>query len=225
MDLELHTFKTFKIYQPKNGYRFSIEPFILAHSLTHIINHQNNKKKIVDFGSGCGIIAILAAKRFQSSTIFAIEQNKTFKVIIKKNLTLNDINNVIIDDIESIKTNSIDIFVSNPPYFTTQGYRFSERYSSEKFSTQVKIEDIIKHAKRVLKNKGTLLLSFHPSRIVELLQILKKHNFGIQYIQPIYGDFDKKACCFIIHSKLSGKDNTQIYEPLFISRDSDWLVI
>ncbi len=212
MKLELHEFYSFKIYQPVDGYRFSHEPFLLAYNET-----LKGKKNIVDFGSGSGIIAILFGMNNRQSVIYAVEKDETYREIITKNVKLNKLENIkIVESIQNIDANSVDLFVSNPPYFNLKGYRPSKKYKLEKFNDELK--DIILGAKRVLKNKGRFKITFHPTRLIELIEVLHKNNFGIKGITPIYGTEKKKACCIIVEALFDSKDHVEFKSPIFLDK-------
>ncbi len=219
MELELHQFKTFKIYQPKDGYRFAAEPFVLTYSLKGF-----KSKVFVDFGSGCGIIAILLAKNNPESKIIAIEKNQKMIEVIKKNIQINGTSNISISKIEDISTNSVDFFITNPPYFTKEAYRIS-KFTEEKFEEDGFLNFMIRSARRVLKNKGILKVSYHPTRLIELLETLKDNKFGTKSILPVYGNDKSKASFLVIDAMLSGKDYVEFLSPLFLSRDTTWLVM
>ncbi|WP_022669968.1 tRNA1(Val) (adenine(37)-N6)-methyltransferase [Hippea alviniae] len=219
MELELHQFSTFKIYQPKDGYRFAIEPFVLAYNLKGL-----KSKVFVDFGSGCGIVAVLLAKNNPESRIIAIEKNQNMIEVIKKNIQINGLCNVSVLEIEDVLTNSVDFFISNPPYFKKGAYRIS-KFIDEKFEEDGFLDFMIKSARRVLKNKGILKVSYHPTRFVELLEVLRKSGFGIKSILPVYGNDKSKASFLVVNAMLSGKDYVEFLPALFLNRDSSWLIM
>ncbi len=209
-DIELTIINNIKIYQPTNGYRFSNEPFILT---MDIFSHN---KVFVDFGSGCGVIAVLTAKTDKSSMVYAVEKNGQMRDLIKKNMMLNNIDNIeIVENFSSIETNSVDCILSNPPYFAKGNYRESNKFFNEKFENDT-LENFFSDAKRVLRNKGTLKISFHPTRIVELIDKLDVFNFGIKSITPVYGQKDKQASFIVVESKFNTKHHTLFKKAIFL---------
>jgi tRNA1Val (adenine37-N6)-methyltransferase len=60
------------IQQTEGGYRFSIEPFLL-------VNFSNllPGTRLLDIGTGCGVIPLLASKKFGLDKIVAIEIQKS----------------------------------------------------------------------------------------------------------------------------------------------------
>jgi len=213
IELELCVFKSFKIYQAKYGYRFSQEPFVLADSID-LVNGN-----IVDFGTGTGIIPILLSLRNANLNIYAVENNTEMLSVIKKNLQINNIKNVKIEtDINNIKNNSMDCIVSNPPYFNKTNYRKSKKYFNEKFESY-DFKENIKMFKKILKNKGLLCFSYHPTRLAEAILNLNKHNFGIKSIQPVYGNIHKSASFVIIKAKLNGKNYINMEKAIYLDKD------
>ncbi len=200
MELELCDFNSIQIYQPKHGYRFSFEPFILTD-----IQIPKHIKIGADIGSGCGIIAILLSKKFYLDKIYAVENNINYIKIIKKNIQQNDIKNIeIIDSIEKIPDNYLDLVISNPPYYTKSAFRLSKKYEFQKFET-LPIEQIFKIVASKIKNNGLFRLSFHSTRLFEICSQLFNNRMGIKSIQPIYGAKNKIAKTCIIESKKTQK--------------------
>ncbi|MGE4546416.1 MAG: tRNA1(Val) (adenine(37)-N6)-methyltransferase [Desulfurella sp.] len=211
MDLDLCDFESVKFYQPKNGYRFTFEPFVLAD-----INITKRIKQLADIGSGCGIIAILLAKKFLIDHIYAVENDLRFIEIIKENLILNNIHNVeIIDNMDKLPNNSLDLVISNPPYYTKSSFRISKKYQMQKFEN-TSLSDMLSKISKKLKNAGVLRLSFHSTRLFELFFELDKNNLGVKNIQPIYGNKSKISKVCIVEAKKNAKAYITIKKPIFL---------
>lgn len=211
MDLDLCDFESVKFYQPKKGYRFTFEPFVLAD-----INITKRIKQLADIGSGCGIIAILLAKKFLIDHIYAVENDLRFIEIIKENLILNNIHNVeIIDNMDKLPNNSLDLVISNPPYYTKSSFRISKKYQMQKFEN-TSLSDMLSKISKKLKNAGVLRLSFHSTRLFELFFELDKNNLGVKNIQPIYGNKSKISKVCIVEAKKNAKAYITIKKPIFL---------
>ncbi len=218
MNLKLTILSIITLYQPSDGYRFSLEPFVIANSIKTKRKHGTGLN-IVDFGSGSGIIALLVAKRFPSSKLYAVEKNSAFREIIAKNISLNRLENIeILNDTGSIKPNSIDIVLSNPPYFRSDSYRPSSRHFSEKFDESMGIDLLLSESRKILKNKGVLIISYHPTRLVELITKLKEYKFGTKSITPAYGSKKSQAQFIVVETQFAGKDHTIIKPPVDLEK-------
>ncbi|OSS41441.1 tRNA (adenine37-N(6))-methyltransferase TrmN6 [Desulfurella amilsii] len=211
MDLDLCDFKLVKVYQPKHGYRFSFEPFVLAD-----INNTKRINEVADIGSGCGIIAILLSKKYSIKHIYAVENDLEFIDIITENLKLNNINNVeVIDSIDKLPNNSLDLVFSNPPYYTKSSFRISKKYETQKFEN-TSLSDMLNKISIKIKNGGLIRLSFHPTRLLELFFELANNNFGVKTIQPIYGKKNKISKACIVEAKKNAKAYITIKTPIFL---------
>ncbi len=213
VDVVLNDFEYFKIYQPKSGYHFSSEPFVLT------CNFELYKSKVfVDFGSGCGVIAVILALKNPHSFIYAIERNKDYLEIIDTNFKVNGIKNAkVVESEADIPTNSVDFFLSNPPYFVSERHRVSLKYKLEKFEAEP-VGSLVGVAKRVLLNKGTFKVTFHPTRVLELIEALKLNNFGLKTVIPVYGNLRKDASFLVVESKLATHDFVVFKPPVFLDK-------
>jgi len=211
METELTILNSLSIYQPKNGYRFSQEPFVLMKNV-----ELRDGYVFLDYGSGCGIISVLAAKVNGNCLVYSLESNSELKQIIEKNRRLNNLSNLsIIDKTDKLQTNSVDMVVSNPPYFLEGSYRKSSKFFNEKFES-VSLVEMLRDIRRVLKNKGILKMSYHPTRLVELLCKLENFGFGVKYITPVYGNKKKEASFLIVESKLGTKNHTVVKKAIYL---------
>ncbi len=57
-----------QIQQSRSGYRFSMDAVIIA----HIADIQSNDR-VLDLGTGCGVISLILAYRHPQSTVFGVE--------------------------------------------------------------------------------------------------------------------------------------------------------
>jgi tRNA1Val (adenine37-N6)-methyltransferase len=72
------------LFQPKTGYRFSLDPIILA---AHV--HPAPGDRIMDIGCGCGILSLILAGRNPDVRITGIEIQKTLARAAQKNVAKN----------------------------------------------------------------------------------------------------------------------------------------
>src|SRR6218665_2043311 len=100
--------------QPDNDYNDDVS--ILQHS--KLLNNQTLKLKILDIGTGSGIIPIVLKKYFPEAEISAIDISENALEMAKKNAEFHKIEiNFIQKDYLNEKLDDIfDIIISNPPY-------------------------------------------------------------------------------------------------------------
>ena len=79
-----------KFVQKKKGYRFSIDAFLLANFIT-----LKKGERLLDIGTGCGIIPIYIAKKGYTNDMLGVEiQDDLFNLAIE-NKRLNNVGNHI----------------------------------------------------------------------------------------------------------------------------------
>lgn len=85
-------------------------------------NNSNNKKSILDIGTGSGCIAISLAKKIPDTDVYALDVSEEALAIASDNANINDVKvNFskcdVLSEIESFKQElNFDVIVSNPPY-------------------------------------------------------------------------------------------------------------
>ena len=109
-----------KVIQSKYGYRFAIDAIILANFV-----HLRRGERVLELGTGCGIILILLALRYlEVREFFGLEIQKRLAHQAKRNIELNGLEEkiqILCADMKNIKglfsPLSFDVVISNPPYF------------------------------------------------------------------------------------------------------------
>ena len=92
-DLE---FKNLKIIQNKNGFCFGIDSILL----TDFAKEMKPKSKVIDLGTGTGIIPILLSKKTKSCNFIGCEIQKEVALMAERSVKINNLENQI--EIENI---------------------------------------------------------------------------------------------------------------------------
>ena len=115
-ELELNNLK---IIQKNDGFCFGIDSVLLSDFARKI----KNNSKVLDLGTGTGILGILLCAKTNLKQITGIEIQKEIADMATRSIQLNnlqkkfDILNCNIKDIDKLlKINSYDAIVTNPPY-------------------------------------------------------------------------------------------------------------
>ena len=166
-----------------------------------IIFNQKNKCKILDIGTGSGLIALILKKYITSSIVHAWDKSPLILKIAKENALKNniEINFKIVDILKNVKVNDkFDIIVSNPPYVDKSEMQFIDE-SIVKYEPHSAIfvegndnlifyKKIIQYSKDALNSDGVLYLECHTDRINFVKNILKINNFkNIKIKEDFFG--------------------------------------
>jgi tRNA1Val (adenine37-N6)-methyltransferase len=178
VEVTLDSIKGIKIFQPKNGYRFSVDALLLENFIS-----AKHLRKGVEFGTGCGIISILLAKRYKNLKILAVEIQKSLAECAIENIKLNGLEDkikIIIEDVRNLKgvfpANKFDFVFSNPPFRKTKTGLISidEGRAVARHEIKISLPGLINTASYLLKNTGKFYLIYHPFRLIEVIGLLQK---------------------------------------------------
>lgn len=214
-------YKNLKIIQNKEGFRFGIDAVILAGFAKNGIN----KSKVLDIGTGTGIISILLAEKTDLQEIIAIDVQKEVCEMARRSVKLNKLENKIkivnqnIKEIEEIlEKNSIDVVITNPPYQKKETGITSEN-EKEKISRHeilCTLEDICKATKHVLKPNGKMYLIHRPERLADIIYSLKNNGLEpkeMKFVEPRSGE---KPNLVLIKAVKGGKSFLKVHKPLIV---------
>lgn len=96
------------------------ETELLVENAIEILKNKNCKVKVLEIGTGSGIISIMLAKEIQDIEIIAVDINEKAIELAKENAlkhnVLNKIDFRLSNLFENIKEENIYMVISNPPY-------------------------------------------------------------------------------------------------------------
>ena len=206
-----------KVWQLIDGFRFSVDPIVLVDFFQGKTNG-----KILDIGSGCGIIPILLATKKNMTNIYGVEIQKISADIFKKNIELNNLTDrikVIEGDVNEIKEgNSFDYIISNPPYMTVDGKKISDNDNKKiaRHEISLNLDKLIKNAKRLLKPRGEIFLVHRSYRTFEISRILEDNKFSVKRVCFVYFDKGRESNLVLIQASKGRKNILKIEDPIFL---------
>ena len=155
-----------------------------------ILSHQLNDIKVLDIGTGSGLIALVLKKHIKNSTVDGWDNSIKALNLAKSNAKKNNINvNFKLNDIfkKDIPKNEYDLIVSNPPYVSYDDYnKIHERVKKYEPNNAIFVNDndllifykiIIKKASISLKKNGLIFFECNEKNIDDVFNVLKDHRF------------------------------------------------
>ena len=217
-DLE---YKGLKIIQDINGFCFGIDSILLSDF------SKNIKKgaKVLDLGTGTGIIATLLCGKTELSEIIGVEVQKEVCEMASRSIKLNKledkfklINDNILNLNKYLNKNSFDAIVTNPPYKkkeTGVENRDIKKLIS-RHEIEASLEDFIKISKDMLKDKGEIYIVHRPERLVDLLFLMRKYRLEPKKIKFVYSNINKSPKLVLIQGVKNAKPFLKVEENLYI---------
>ncbi len=208
------------IYQPTDGFRFGVDAVLLSH-----FANVKPKEKVLDMGTGTGIIPILLAALTKGEHFTGLEIQKKSVEIARCSVSYNKLEDRI-DIVEGDIKNASEIFgreyfnvvVSNPPYMISQhGLRNREdsKYIA-RHEVLCNLEDIAREASGVLKTRGRMYMIHRPFRLAEIIVTFAKYNLEVKKIRFVHSYVDKEPLMVMIEAVKYANSGVTIEKPLII---------
>lgn len=214
--------KGLKIIQSRDSYRFSVDSILLANFI-----RVKNYERVIDLGTGSGIIPFLLFGRKKGLSIYGIEIQKQLANMAKRSVELNKLQNhitIIQEDLKNIKeifkNSQFDVVISNPPYISLGHGKINPLSSKAVARHEIKcnIEDIISTSNYLLKNKGRIYLIYKSIKLIKVVVTLKKHNIQPKSIKFIHPGPKEQANLVLLEGMKGGKEELKIEPPLFLKK-------
>ncbi len=221
-DLE---YKGLKIIQNKEWFCFGMDSVILA----NFARKEKKGSKILDLGTGTGIIAILLSKKVDNSKITGIEIQKEVAEMAQRSVKLNDLEDrvkIVNEDIKNILKESgqakFDVVITNPPYKKKETGILNENNVRmiSRHEITANLEDFIRVAGNQLKDYGTFYMINRPERIIDIFENLRKYKLEPKEIQFIHPQKNKAPNGLLVKAVKYGGEFLKIREPLIIYNDN-----
>lgn len=213
-----------KIVQKKKGYRFSIDALLISHFV-----HLRKGEKVIDLGTGCGILPLLLSQMGKAKSFVGVEIQEDLAECARKNVRLNHLEpliSILQLDFRELRnvfpSGSFDVVVSNPPYWKGWTGRLNPCVEKAIARHELKgtLEDLISISSYLLKHKGRVYLIFTAQRAVDLLIALRKENIEPKQIQFVFPQPKEGAKFILVEAVKSSGIELKILPPLILGSSS-----
>jgi len=209
-----------KIIQPETGYRYSMDPVILA---AQVIPFPGCK--IIDIGCGCGIIPLILGFRYKNIHITGVEIQPELAEMARKNIAENQMSHqiqILHQDIKATRPSDFkgpaDIVVANPPYKKKGTGRLNP--DSQKAVARHEITLDMAHffssAFTLLKPHGQFLFIYPADRLSDLIKGLEPCNFRLDWIRFIHTKNNNNAKLILVSARKGGPGQGTVRPPLYL---------
>jgi len=208
-----------KLIQKRWGYRFSIDSIILSNFVV-----LKKKDRLLDIGSGCGIIPIYMSKKGYGNDMLGIEIQEELFGVSQKNILLNHAPNVkfIHGDIKymekELKKTPFHVVVANPPYTKRHTGRKSNQTSRvmARYESQLELSTLVSIASTLLFKKGRFYTIYPSKRLGELIYTSKAYRLEPKRIRFVHPSMERPANLFLAEFIKEGGIEIKVEKPLYI---------
>ena len=213
-----------RIIQPRHGYRFSVDPLLLAD-----FAGVGKGERVADLGTGCGIIPMLLARRDPLAVITGVEFQDCMAQMAQRNVLANGLSgsiDIVAADVNSLKArfpvSSFDLVVSNPPYRRPGTGKVSPRAGRDgaRHETTATLADFLAAAKYLVKESGRICFIYHTCRLAELMAQAAQQKLAPLRLRMVHGNCAAPARMFLVELMKGRNGELQVEPPLMV-RDED----
>ncbi|WP_457679569.1 tRNA1(Val) (adenine(37)-N6)-methyltransferase [Thermovibrio sp.] len=213
-----------KFYQFKKGFRFGTDTFLLADFVK-----VKGREKVVDLGTGCGVIPLLLLLKYPRLKAVGVDVLRENVELAVKNASLNGVLDrfqgvcLNVKDVKTaFKASSFDVVISNPPFIELGRGSISSGSLKAVARQEIKgkLEDFIRAASYLLKNKGKFYLLLPNQRFVDAIALCRSLNLEPKRLRFIYPEKGKEANLFLLEAVKGGGKGIVVEPPLVIYEDA-----
>lgn len=190
-----------KVCQSRHGYRFSVDAAILAF---HAIPDKPDER-ILDLGTGCGIMPLVTALRYPDVHITGVEIQAELAALARNNVEENGFLSritIVEGDFLRLRSNDIgppvDMVITNPPYRRPHSGRVSpqNQRAVARHEIAVSLDGLIKTMRRFLSDGGRGWIIYPVDRLAELMAGMQAYRLEPKFLKMIHPriGLDAKRC-------------------------------
>lgn len=223
-NLTLDELKQFdlKLFQPRFGYRYSLDPLLLANFCTP----PPADGSIIDLGAGCGIIGLVLARVNPTASVVEVESNPEMMTLVERNIITNNLagkvsmhSGDVINLRKCFPVSSFDLVVSNPPFRTAQSGRISPLAGRDtaRHETTAILADFMAAAKYLVKPTGKICFIQLPARLQEFMTLTAELKLTLLRLRMIHSAADSLAKMFMAELAKGRRAAPVVEPPLFVN--------
>ncbi len=161
MGTDSFKFKRFEVRHDKCGMKVGTDGVLLG--AWAVPPHSAGSLRVLDVGTGSGLIALMLAQRFESASVTAIDIDQAAVEQARGNAAASPFSSridVVQCDFRSFscppQEQGYDLVVSNPPFYVEDTFCPDSRKNTAKHASSLPFRQLISGAARVMGNGGTL---------------------------------------------------------------------
>lgn len=207
-----------EIRQRKEGYRFSIDALLLAH-----FADPDPRERIVDLGTGCGVIPLILVFRGKAEHVIGVEIQPSLAELARRNVSRSRFSAQIEIREKDFRTlaeevGAFDCVLCNPPYRRVGSGRINpqEEKALARHEINATLEEVLRTARGLLKNKGRFCAIYPASRTADLFQELRRFRLEPKRVQFVHSREGEDARLVLVEALKEGKAQARVLSPFVL---------
>lgn len=215
-----------------NGYEIIQHPgkFCFGMDAVLLSNFARVKKgeKVLDLGTGTGIIPILLTAKTEGETFVGLEIQEESADMARRSVAHNHLEEkveIVTGDIKEAAdifgAASFDVITTNPPYMIGQHgiANASDTKAIARHEVLCTLEDILRESARVLKPRGRFYMVHRPFRLAEILSKMIEVGIEPKRMRMVHPFIDKEPNMVLIEGMRGANSRMTVERPLIVYKE------
>jgi tRNA1Val (adenine37-N6)-methyltransferase len=215
-------FKQFSVEDDSSSMKVGTDAVLLG-----ITTKANKANKILDVGTGCGVVALMLAQK-TNAIIDAIDIDNESCIQAQENFNISQWKerlNIINDDFSVFSTTTdskYDLIVSNPPFFISGKRKDNQRVSRARHNDTLSYNQLCDGVSKLLNSNGHFYLILPKNTFAHLLEAANESGLFLHSILLIHPTikkipnryiacFTKQKATEIVFDRLFIRENPSLY--------------
>lgn len=213
----------YRIIQSKDGFCFGMDAVLLSG-----FAQVKTGERVIDLGTGTGIIPILLEAKTDGAHFTGLEIQKTSADMARRSVALNGLSekiSIVEGDIKEAGSlfgkASFDVVTSNPPYMTGNHGLVNPELPKAIARHEIlcTLEDVIGQAADLLREGGRFYMVHRPFRLAEIVTLMVKYRLEPKRMRLVYPFVDKEPNMVLIEGLKGGRSRITVEKPLIVYKE------
>jgi tRNA1Val (adenine37-N6)-methyltransferase len=192
--------------------------------LTGIVR-ADHFERLIDLGTGTGIIPILLTAKTQCKSFTGLEIQPESVDMARRSVLLNNLDGIVTIDEGDIrlaagiyKPAAFDVVTCNPPYMPPGGGLVNEASPKAiaRHELLCTLEDCISSAAALLKPRGRFYMVHRPQRLADIITLLRKYGLEPKYMRLVCPHASKAPNMVLLSANKGGNPMLDVAPPLVV---------
>ncbi len=199
----------YKIIQDPERFCFGMDAVLLSG-----FAKAKEGDRVIDLGTGTGIIPILMEAKTKASDFTGLEIQPESADMAQRSVELNHLESkirIVTGDIKEASSlfgaATFDVVTSNPPYMTEHHGITNEKSPKAiaRHELLCTLEDVISQAARLLRPGGSFYMVHRPFRLVDIMVLMREYHLEPKRMKLVYPYIDKEPNMVLIEGLRGGR--------------------
>jgi tRNA1(Val) A37 N6-methylase TrmN6 len=213
-----------KIIQSDEVFSFSMDAVLLAR-----FSSIPKQGRILDLCTGNGVVPMLLSTRTKAS-IEGIEIQPRLYDMARRSVEINGLDEricIVQGDLreyyKEVGYEVYDAITVNPPYMRMQtgDHKLNDHQAMARHEIGCTLEEVVVACKRLIRTGGKVTMVHRPSRLGEIITIMREHRLEPKRIRFVHPRANLEANMVLIEAMRDGKPDLRLLPPLIVYNENN----